>query len=186
MNIDKVTRQFIKLNLASLAFTQVRNQAQHIIDSNFAQDSLLLTPHMAGLVVTYAKNFTESEGIGPLPKQYEEFTDSSLEHTHNMLIGSRHKLYAHRDFTAAKSFNYDDINDAEPYEVAIVFHEKGGCATCFPSIPEVSPDILPLVISLCDFQIARIVKEVKEKVPILVKAKSPEFGIRYILGKDYP
>ena len=140
---------------------------------------------MAGLVVTYAKNFTESEGIGPLPEMFSDLPDGIMRHTHGILMRSRHTLYAHRDVRAAKGFVYDYNYSSEPYEVEISFSKEKGLI-CYPQIPELSTEILPHVVSLCVFQSSRIFEEVEKLLPVLTNGKIYKEGVRYVIGKDFP
>jgi hypothetical protein len=181
----KIVHQFVRLNLANFAFLQVKRQAEHIIESQFSREDLLVTPHFAGLVVTYAKNFTESAGIGPLPVSYAKLPAGILTHTHKILMESRHTIYAHRDVKASKSFVYDDGPHADPYEMEISFSKVHGL-TCHPKVPELNPGILRHVVDLCIYQNSRIVADVSAMLPVLTSGKMYKEGVRYVIGKDFP
>ena len=118
-NIPALVKQFKRLSIADLAFMQANELAKHMIAEQLAPLSLLFSPQMAGIVVTYAKNFVSALGIGPLHQSYSGFVDEDMQATHDRLLQSRHALYAHRDVKASKTFDYDDDSIAESYDVRI-------------------------------------------------------------------
>ena len=118
-NIQALARKFRHLIITDLAFRQCKALAEHMVAEHLDANSLLFTPQMTGVVVTYAKNFVEAEGFGSLQAPFLSFTDEALQETHDKIMDARHKLYAHRDATAAKDFTYDDNSPVVPYQVGI-------------------------------------------------------------------
>jgi hypothetical protein len=147
--------------------------------------SLLFTPQMAGVVVTYAKNFVSAEGFGSLQEPFTTFTDRSMQETHDKLRHFRNKLYAHRDATAAQSFIYDDVSSVVPYQMRVELRKGETTFTALPAVPELSPTILPFVIRLCDLQSERVRAEFGRIIPLMTAGKSYKAGF-YTVGIDFP
>src|SRR5882724_3014077 len=110
----ELTEQFVRLNLAWLHFLQAKALAEKLIAQPIDPLDLTLSPQIAGVIVTYAKSFVGNNGIGKLGEPFTNFTDQEMSDTHNLLINLRHKLYAHRDAQAVKSFTLHSSVSAEP------------------------------------------------------------------------
>ena len=183
--LPALARQFARLNIADLAFRQCKALAEHMIAEHLDATSLLFTPQMAGVVVTYAKNFVSADGIGPVPTLFGSFTDAALQDTHDKLMDARHKLYAHRDATAAQTFTYDDASPVVPYQVRVELRKGETSFTALPAIPELNPTILSFVVRLCDFQSERVRTEFSRIIPIMTAGKTYKAGF-YTVGIDFP
>lgn len=184
-NIPALTRRFILLSISDLAFRQCKALAEHIIDEHLDAFSLLFAPQMAGVVVTYSKNFVSAEGFGPLQKPFTIFTDGEIQNAHDKLLHARHKLYAHRDAPAAQSFAYDDPSPIPPYRVRVAFRKGESGFTAIPAVPELNPTILPSVVRLCDLQTDRVREELNQIVPLMTRGKNYQAGF-YTVGNDFP
>jgi hypothetical protein len=186
MNREKKdTLKFSRLHIADLSFRQVRALADQLTGSPIDPLALTLTPQMAGIVVTYAKNFVGANGFGPLTDLFPEsaqFSDSNLAETHEKILEARHRLYAHRDAAAAAKFDYDNESQAEPYQVRISIYEDGSGFTARPNVPELNPAILPSISTLASFQIERIANELKRLWPSVAAHGSFKPGMTYTLG----
>lgn len=147
--------------------------------------SPLFAPQMAGVVVTYAKNFVSAEGFGSLQEPFISFTDEAMRETHDKLIDARNKLYAHRDAHAARSFTYDDARPIVPYQVRVELRKGETNFTAFRGVPELNPTIIPFIIRLCDLQVDRVRAEVSRIVPLMTAGKTYKAGI-YTVGIDFP
>jgi hypothetical protein len=182
-NVPALTRQFVRLNIANLGFQQCRALAEHMVAEHLNALSLLFTPQMAGVVVTYAKNFVSAEGFGSLQEPFTTFNDRSMQETHDRLLHFRDKLYAHRDAIAAQSFIYDDVSSVAPYKMRVELRK--GEFTALPAVPELNPAILPFVIRLCDLQSERVRAEIGRIIPLMTAGKSYKAGL-YTVGDGFP
>jgi hypothetical protein len=184
-NIQALARHFARLTITDLAFRQCKALAEHMIDEHLDVLSPLFTPQMAGVVVTYAKNFVSAESFGSLKEPFIRFTDDAMQETHDKLIDARNKLYAHRDAAAARSFIYDNASPRVPYQVRVELRKGETSFTAFRGVPELNPTILPFIIRLCDLQIERVRVEVSRIIPIMTADKTYKAGI-YTVGIDFP
>lgn len=187
--MKKDTLKFSRLHIAALSFRQVRALSDQLSTSSIDTSALTLTPQMAGIVETYAKNFVGATGFGALTDlfpEFAQFSDSGLEATHKKILEARHKLYAHRDALAAANFDYDNESEAEPYQVRISIYADGSGFTARPNVPELNPEILPLVSNLASFQIERIGHELKRLWLRLVEGGAFKPDMTYTLGNVIP
>jgi hypothetical protein len=173
---------FKRFNLAGRCFDRARALAQHMIDTKPDPTKLLYSPMIAGVVVTYMRPFVRSDGLGPLPQMFTQFQDNTLQETHIQMLESRHKLYAHQDVLSASSLATDDGRIA--FDMTIEF-DGSNRYSLMPGNIEVSPNTLPAIVSLCEFQRNRITKEIKDSWPALTASKTYTKG-KYKLGVNFP
>jgi hypothetical protein len=179
-----LTKHFTRLVFADESFRQAKMLADQMITTGLDPYSNLFTPMMTGIVVTYAKNFNEANGMGPVPRLFERFADNVMQETHDKLLKARNELYAHRDVIAAKSFVYDSVPQTSPYQLRIDIKDEGGIVA-LPSTPELNPEHLPFIVRLCDFQSRRIAIELGKILPLIKGDKTYKPG-RYTVGLDFP
>lgn len=185
-DIAKLTKLFAKLSIADLAFRQVRALSEHMIQLSPDPLELIFTPQMGGIVVTYAKNFVSSDGMGPLPNHFNTVAQPDLQETHDKLIEARHRLYAHRDLLAAKSFIYDDQSEIKAYQVQIQSFPDGSGVTLLPNVPELNPSILSHIVRLTIVQSEKVKSEFNKIIPIITKGKTYQRNKVYTVGVDFP
>ena len=186
---EKDARKFAKLNIADLSFRQVKALADELDSSNIDPLALTFAPQMAGIVVTYAKNFVSATGFGLITDDFPEFghfDDDDHAKTHERLMEARHKIYAHRDKRAAADFEYDDGVSAEAYQVRIKVYDDSSGFTALPNIPDLNPSLLPYVTSLAAHQSVKAGKLIGEMIAKITKGKRYKPGGVYTVGVDFP
>ena len=181
----ELPRRFSRLCIADLSFRQCKALSEHMLKEHLDVSCPAFSPQVAGIVVTYAKNFVAGAGFGPLGSSYGKFPEASLQETHDLLIEMRNKVYAHRDVLAAKTFKYEDSRRPDPYEVRLEIREGEPGFTLFPNIPDLITSHLPFIIRLCEFQIERIGDEFRRILPLMTTGKNYQAGV-YTIGVDFP
>src|SRR4051794_3777499 len=56
-------------------------------------------PLVCSICVTYARPFTDNEGVGMISDKFAQYSDPRLQKTHDFLWQSRKHFYAHTDAT---------------------------------------------------------------------------------------
>ena len=93
----KLALQLRRLTLARGAFDQALALCDHATSIADPHHDLAASL-MAGVLVTYCRPFTRSDGIGRLPAMYDQFNgDHNLQHIHDTALSARDFVYAHRD-----------------------------------------------------------------------------------------
>lgn len=181
----KAGRQIKRLCIADVSFRQAGLLAQALIANGVDATNMTYTPMVAGMVITYAKNFVEGNEFGTLRSPFTDFQDQAMFEAHHTAMIVRHKVYAHRDVAAAREFQHDDTDPAETYEVRIRLHEDGiGCdATVI--LPDVPTAFLPTFAALCDLQHQRAKTEIRSLVTTVARRGHYSPG-DYIVGIDFP
>jgi hypothetical protein len=178
----KTLLAFKRLNLAGLCFDRAGALAKHILDTSPDPTQLLYSPMVAGVVVTYMRPFVSGNGLGPLPQDFSTFADTDLHDTHQRLVESRHKLYAHQDLQASTSFPTED--GGIPFDMEIEFSDLNGY-TLKPGAIEVSSSTLEDAVQLCNFQRQRVSQAVEALWPTLTADKTYAKG-SYKVGLNFP
>jgi hypothetical protein len=123
------SKHFLRLALAEQAFLEADAMAEHILANKFATDSHLYQACVAGLVTSYTRPFTESEGLGRLPKDIDDFTGSAdsttLDRTHTELMLGRNKVLAHFDLKYGEAKFQAGEYHTHPGDVVLCLHDKG-------------------------------------------------------------
>ncbi|MDH3354454.1 MAG: hypothetical protein OEL79_04485, partial [Chromatiales bacterium] len=142
-------------------------------------------PMMAGVITTYAKNFNEASGLGPLPSSYENFPNDEFKIAHEKVIEARNKLYAHRDTDNHSYTSKNEINNA--YTVQVSLNESNDAFQFMPILIDIHPDKLSKIKDLILFQIERLKEDLNKKLSVTVDfKKSYSRGVTYTLGVDFP
>ena len=93
----KLALQLRRLTLARGAFDQALALCDHSASMDNPHHDLAASV-MTGRLVTYCRPFTRSDGIGRLPKSYDQFSgDFALQQIHDTALSARDLVYAHRD-----------------------------------------------------------------------------------------
>jgi len=179
----KIIQQIRRLTIASDAFQQCLSLIAHMEASRLTNESNLYPPMIAGVTVTYAKNFNRAEGLGPLPDLFTQFPSAALKKAHERLIDARNRLYGHRDAGAHLFTNEKGETVAFPVEVTID-HESFLFRTRMVDIPAAK---LPVVRELIEFQMKRLKDDLDGKLALVVDfAKGYKRGVVYWLGDYFP
>lgn len=137
----------------------------------------------------YAKPFGQNNGLGALPSKYRKgFPSVEMEESHHDLLHCRDKIYAHRDIEGA---NYTARGDFVPnlhtsrIEIRPSVDRKPRRISTCPSLPDIAASSIPEIVSLLDFQLARISCTVGKLLTDLKGRRTYPPGI-YTVGVDFP
>lgn len=140
---------------------------------------------MAGVTVTYAKNFNEAEGLGPLPEFFTRFPTTDLQTAHSKLIEARNELYAHRDASAHRFKT--DTGQLVEYPVEVTINDDNTAFLFRPRLIDIPSARVPRVKELVQFQMKRMQDDLDEKLALTVDfGKGYKRGVVYFLGEDFP
>lgn len=179
MNREKIIRQIKRLIYASDSFQKIEAVIQHIEAPDTKIDGTLYSAMIGSVVTTYALNFNQSNGIGPLPKVYERFDDSKHQEAHGKLIAARNQLYAHRDVHSARGSN------EQAYKIEVWL--QNGMLLQRPYLIDVSHQRLPEIKSLIAFQRIRLQQDLDGKLALVIDPeKEYKEGEVWELGVDFP
>jgi hypothetical protein len=181
----KIISQIRRLAIASDSFQQAISLIEHMEQFEVELNDDIFPPMMAGVVTTYARNFNEASGLGPLPKSYEKFSAKELKLAHGNVIKARNKLYAHRD-TDNHSYNCNQ-KISEPYSVQVAISDENDAFLFKPTLIDIPPSRLGDIKKLIAFQLQRLKDDLDSKLAIVVDFdKGYEQGVNYTLGVDFP
>tara|TARA_R110002072_G_scaffold242984_1_gene401987 strand:- start:277 stop:702 length:426 start_codon:yes stop_codon:yes gene_type:complete len=140
---------------------------------------------MSGVVVTYAKNFNQADGLGPLPSSYSKFPDQGFRMAHAKLIDSRNTVYAHRD---EQSHTFRDTDGSiHNYPVSVFLDSETGQLLLSPYLVDIAYSKIPDILSLLKFQLDRLQTDLDSKLSkIIDPSKNYELDTKYILGVSFP
>jgi len=181
----KMGKQLKRLCIADISFRQEGQLAQYIVETRLDAADLKYGPMIAGMIVTYAKNFVENAELGTLRKPFTQFSDRAMYEAHHTAMIVRHKVYAHRDLKAGLEFTHDDKELAETYEVRIRLHDDGIGYGANALLPDLPPDFLPSFIKLCELQHTRTKNELNALVKTVRNLGEYSAG-DYVVGRDFP
>ena len=185
MDKHKVIHQIRRLTIASDSFQQCLTLLTHMEEISITLSSDLYPPMIAGVVVTYSKNFNQADGLGPLPNLFTKFPEPKLQIAHAKLIEARNKLYAHRDISAHTFKNSEGGVSQYPVEVRI---NDANTAFLFqPMLKDIPPERIPDIKNLLSFQMERLQSDLDKKLATVVDFnKGYKQGATYLLGEDFP
>lgn len=181
----KTGKQLKRLCIADISFRQAGELAKFIMENIADAADLKYGPMLAGIIVTYAKNFVENTEFGTLRGPFTEFSDPAMYVAHHTAITVRHKVYAHRDLRAGRQFTHDDQDPAETYEVRIRLHDDGINCSANALLPDLPPDFLPTFVRLCDLQHTRARDELRRLIKAIRSVEQYSAG-EYVIGSDFP
>lgn len=171
--------QIKRLIYASDSFKQIEALIEHMESPDTKINETLYSAMISSVVTTYAVNFNQADGIGPLPRKYEKFDDPGMREAHDKLLHARNKLYAHRDIHSTK----------EAYEKAFKIEVwlQDGMLLQRPYMIDISSRKLPEIKSLITFQRNRLQSDLDGKLAQVVNpAKDYKEGEVWELGVDFP
>ena len=173
-----------RLIIAATTFDHVKLLCAHIESLGAETFTPLHVPLFAGVSVTYMKPFMRSDGLGPLPRKFQEFPGAvGHQKTHEDLKNGRDWYYAHRDMLKAPNLLSNPDKRAGFEDITLHVEESG---ISF-SINEQSWSITSVsrVRNLCDYQKSRIDKDLVALINALRSGKHLKIG-QYVLGRDFP
>lgn len=145
----------------------------------------LYPPMIAGIVVTYSKNFNQADGLGPLPSLFTKFSEPQLQTAHTKIIEARNKLYAHRDISVHTFKNSEGGVSQYPVEVRI--NDENTAFLFQPMLKDIPPERIPDIKKLLNFQMERLQVDLDKKLATVVDFnKGYRQGTTYLLGEDFP
>jgi len=187
MSLEVSQKQILALKrlvIAGVTFDHVKLLCIHIRQLGPQTFTPLHVSLFAGVCVTYMKPFMRADGLGPLPAKFQTFPAAEgYQKTHNDLKNGRDWYYAHRDMLKAPNLLSNRDRRARFEDVTLHVEESG---ISF-SINEQSWSIgsVSRVRNLCDYQKARIDKDIEELFNTLRRGKRLAVG-KYVLGRDFP
>jgi hypothetical protein len=175
-------RALHRLTLAQTAFRQARALAEHMQRLDLDPHHEIASAMMAGIVVSYARPFLRSDGIGPLPRRYSEFAEGSpFAFIHQTMLDARHWVYAHRDHQNTPNLAGGHVSHNVVSEVVLTLRRDGYSVSI--NEPQILPTQLSNFQALCSFQHNRINEEVGDLIIALMKDHKIGIGV-YELGDD--
>ena len=181
----KMAMQLKRLCIADISFRQAGALAHYIMDAGIIASDLKYGPMLAGMVITYARNFVDSNEFGTLREPFTQFADSTLHEAHLTTMIVRHRVYAHRDLKAGREFIHDDSDPAQTYEVRIRLHDDGVGCSANALLPDLPSDFLPRFVELCELQHTRAKDELKELLRV-IRSLQDYPPREYVVGAEFP
>lgn len=179
MSKDKIIKQIKRLIYASDSFQQIEALIKHMESPDTNIDETLYSAIISSVVTTYAVNFNQSDGVGPLPKMYERFSDPSIKDAHENLLSARNQLYAHRDINSTKG------RTDKAYKIEVWLQD--GLLLQRPYMIDISYGKLPAIKALIKYQRSRLQTDLDAKLARIVDpGKEYKEGEVWELGVDFP
>lgn len=116
------------LALSDIAFRNAEALLRYVINSKVSEDDEAYPGLVAGVVVTYARPFTNSYGLGPLPKEFSQVpivNGNAMQDVHDWVMSMRHKLYAHYELDGISEMTRNTPGIRDPREIHLEFNEVG-------------------------------------------------------------
>jgi hypothetical protein len=179
MSKDKIIKQIKRLIYASDSFQQIETLIEHMESPDTKIDETLYSAMISSVVTTYAVNFNQSDGVGPLPKMYEKFDDPNTKEAHDKLLAARNQLYAHRDIHATKKTN------EKAYKIEVWLQD--GLLLQRPYMIDISSGKLPEIKALIAYQRNRLQADLDGKLAQIIDPnKEYKENEIWELGVDFP
>src|SRR6266516_2475776 len=96
---EDLTKTFWKLAHAKRAVSLVQTTCDLYLRHVKNELSPLHIPLLCSICVTYARPFTDNDGVGRISSKFVRFSDKKLQNTHDLLWDARRRFYAHSDAT---------------------------------------------------------------------------------------
>lgn len=112
-----------------------------------------------GVVVAYARSFTQNKGVSALDPKFRRFTSKRDQSLHDRLIEMRHRLHAHKDRLWEEMVATTFFPKANAVARIIVRVSEDGQTEWQVQRPVFPHAYFPDVRQLCDFQIDRLVQD---------------------------
>lgn len=177
-------RALKRLILARITFQQVISACEFLISNDSDEHAQFYGTFFAGICVSYMRPFMSAERLGPLPPDYISFPDNpNHARTHEDLKNGRNWAYAHNSPAQAAGLLASTQQQEEQKRIRFVFHD---CGITF-NPPEITwpKSRLQAIISLCQFQIEHVMRDIFDLVKYLGDGKTYGHG-EYIIGETFP
>jgi hypothetical protein len=145
LTLDRARRRVVALLFGISDMTSVEAAAEHLLEADptaSGRAALVQRTLEAGLVIVYARPFTESRGLPRL--RAAAFQTEHLSRVHDAYLEQRNKVYAHTDET-----DYRVILDLDDDEWLGQFLEHGPRfgETWAPPTPDLLEDVRALAVA---------------------------------------
>jgi hypothetical protein len=122
---ENLTKTFWKLAHARRAVSLVQMTCELYLKHAEDDHSPLHFPFLCAICVTYARPFTDNDGVGMISSKFARFPDAKLQHTHDVLWDARKRFYAHSDATTAAVSPTGGSLAIQPIDVIISREDTG-------------------------------------------------------------
>lgn len=161
-----IRRQFWCLIYARQSFVNARTAATQYLSLQPQQAKEMRNTFGCAAVVSYAMPFITNPTLGTLPGAYSSFPEADIEKRwmHQVMIETRNAVYAHIDSTDKDYF----------VEVTAALRVDDGIENAFvrygyrQKVKTVNDFAFPKLVELCDYQLARLEKDIQEKLPLVL------------------
>lgn len=165
MNIVSKNRKSIRKRLQSIYYALAH--MQEVITLCHHSDKLHANGHLTGhlsqifftgIVCTYARSFTQNEGMSKLAPKFSVFDDSELKVCHDTLVEARNFIFAHSDLDKGPEKMTSMIERENLHKIFLTLKENGDVLWQI-SRPTLKVSSLKSIISLAEHQLRRLKKE---------------------------
>lgn len=181
--VDGIVRQLKRFVYAQRAFKGVIAMSQHLRSFPNPEEIKWYSVAICGICTEYMRPFQSAGGLGPLPKQFEEFDDVSMRELHEDLKNGRHWVFAHHDAVNARQLLSDE--EAALHGRVKVRSEGKHSYVLSTRLMGLSSKQLPAIESLCQLQHSRINSAMIKPLRELTGGAQYPRG-EYILGENFP
>jgi hypothetical protein len=122
---ENLTKTFWKLAHARRAVSLVRSTCDLYAKHVENEHSPLHIPLLCSICVTYARPFTDNDGVGMISTKFARFSDAKLQNTHDLLWNARKRFYAHSDATVTAVSLSGESLAIQPIDVTISRRDTG-------------------------------------------------------------
>lgn len=171
---EKRKRRAVLLALSDAAFGNAQALLKHIIDSDMTEGDPAYPGVIAGVVVNYARPFTNNHGLGSLEEEFRRlpiFQQTDLQPVYDYVMNMRHQLFAHFDMTSFTALVAGTKGIRPPDEVIVEFEaDTPGFRI---STNEIRPPAanLPLIDQLLLIQRLRVSKTLNDHMASWIKQR---------------
>ncbi len=101
--VPEVRRQNLHRIAAGLSdVTNALSAVDYLLENDIAETDPRWEIYQDYAVITYARPFTKTKGVGRLSAKYERFSDKELQLTHELIMEQRREHIAHNDSRTGK------------------------------------------------------------------------------------
>ena len=177
-------RALKRLILAHDTFQGVVDACEFLISGDSDEHAQFYGTFFSGICVSYMRPFMSAAGLGPLPADYSTFPNNpDHARTHEDLKNGRNWAYAHNSPDQAAGLLAIPQEQEEHKKIRFIFDSHG--ITFLPAEVTWPKSRLPAIVSLCQFQIEHVKRDVHDLVKHLGEGKTYKAG-EYIIGETFP
>lgn len=157
---SKLKKHLWRVVLARLSVANAKAACDYVLKQVSNMDRGTRHVLITGIIITYARPFGDNNGVGCLPKKFSKFDDPHLQTTHEMILFSRKKLFAHSDALADYADRSGRKNQLLALTIVANFGNDGMAAVRSQlTEPVLSPSVLPEIVALCEAVLRRLKTE---------------------------